>query len=56
MIDLTMWVLVDKGGQVKRDPEGYMLFDTREQAKRYQGYLMRPKEWKVKKVKVTDAK
>lgn len=49
-----MWVLLDKDGNVKRDPEGYMIFDTREQAKRYQGYLLRPKEWTVKKVKVSE--
>lgn len=56
MIDLTMWVLVGKDGRVKRDTEGYMLFDTRNQAMRYAGYLIRPQDWKPKKVKVTDAK
>lgn len=56
MIDLTMWVL-HRAGEVRRDDEGYLLFDTRELALAYWGCNITPMDtgWKPKKVKVTDA-
>lgn len=57
MIDLTMWVL-HRSGEVMRDNEGFLLFDTCEQARVYWEccVLEDYKGWKPKKVKVTDAK
>ena len=57
MINLTMWVLHRKG-EVWKDCEGYMIFDTSEQARNYWSACVPATEigWKVKKVRVTDAR
>jgi len=57
VIRLTMWVL-HRNGEVRRDSEGYLFFDTREQAFRYWECCIDIDDlgWKPKKVKVTDAK
>ncbi len=56
MIDLTMWVLY-RHGEVRRDNEGYLLFDTRSDAVRYWRCAVpfEEKGWRAKKVRVTDA-
>lgn len=57
MINLTMWVL-HRDGEVRRDAEGYLLFDTRKQAADYWKAFVAKNDlgWKPKKVEVRDAR
>ncbi len=57
MIDLTMWVL-HRNGEVRRDSNGHLFFDTREQAFEYWQCCVPIGDngWKPKRVRVTDAK
>ena len=57
MISLTMWVL-HRAGEVRRDSEGYLLFDTRKQAMEYwrSCVAINDNGWKPKKVEVRDAR
>lgn len=54
MIKFTMWVLHRKG-EIRKDAEGFLFFDTREQALDYWKCCVPIGDngWRPKKVKVT---